>query len=234
MSESKFETLSSLVDDNLSSIELSKTHKAIDSILKDDELSDSWQNYHLIGDVLRDEIPQSLQLDLSSQIAEAIANEATILSPNSASTSSPTDDLITTESYQEQPTVIQASSRFKAKISQLFKPAGQVAIAASAAVLMVFGVQQNVADNSAITPNQIVQPVPLGGFANPVSYNYLPSGASSQTTNQSSNKVLANKNQSSDKLTSKQILDQKIAQQRRLQALINDHEQQVKLSSGIK
>jgi sigma-E factor negative regulatory protein RseA len=233
MSESKFETLSSLVDDNLSSIEQSKTYTPIDSILKDEELSDSWKNYHLIGDVLRDEVPQSLQLDLSSQIAEAIANEATILSPNSASVSS-SDEVIETDFFQDTPQVIEASSRFKAKIVQLFKPAGQVAIAASAAFLMVIGVQQNAIDNSIITPNQIVQPLPLGGYANPVSYNYLSSEQSEQLTNQSLNKALASKAQESDKLTSKQIIAQRIAQKRRLQSLINDHEQQVKLSSGIK
>lgn len=233
MSESKFETLSSLVDDNLSSIELQKTHKPIDSILKDEELSDSWQNYHLIGDVLRDEVPQSVQLDLSSQIAEAIANEATILSPNSASTPS-SEEQVASESSQSTVQVIQASDRFKAKVAQFFKPVGQVAIAASAAVLMVVGVQQNVAENSTITPNQIVQPVPLGGYANPVSYNYLSSGQTEQIQNQSFNKALVSKTQESEKLSNKQIIDQKIAQQRRLQALINDHEQQVKLSSGIK
>lgn len=232
MSESKFENLSSLMDDNQFSTELPKTHKSIDCVLKDNDLSDSWQNYHLIGDVLRDEVPQSLQLDLSSQIADAIANEATILSPNSAAVSS-SDEPTAAEYIQNTPQIINASNRFKAKVAKLFKPAGQVAIAASAAVLMIMGVQQNTVDNSVISPGHIAQPIPLGGYANPVSYNYLSSGQTDQVS-QSTTKTLMNKVKENKQLTNQQIIEQKIAQQRRLQALINDHEQQVKLSTGIK
>ncbi|GAA0820558.1 sigma-E factor negative regulatory protein RseA [Colwellia asteriadis] len=232
MSESKFETLSSLVDDSLSSIDLSKDAKPIDCILKDEELAQSWQNYHLIGDVLRDEMPQSLQLDLSSQIAEAIANEATILSPNSASVTAVADEL-SDNVAQEAPQVIQAQNRFTAKVKEFIKPAGQIAIAASAAVLMVVGVQQNVADDAAVTPNQIVQPMPLGGYANPVSFNYL-SPTQAEQNSIAEKKALASTTQSAGELTHQQKVEQRIAQQRRLQALINDHEQQVKLSSAIK
>ena len=62
----------------------------------------------------------------------------------------------------------------KIKVVKLVKPIGQVAIAASAAGLMIIGVGQNVANNpEIITPSQVVQTMPLAGYANPVSFNYL-------------------------------------------------------------
>jgi sigma-E factor negative regulatory protein RseA len=190
MSESKFETISSLVD-NYSVVE-QNSEQAIDDMLKDEHLSTTWRQYHLIGDVIRDEIPQTLQLDLSTQIAEAIADEPSILAPKNASKAS------------------NQHSDLKAKVVQLIKPVGQLAIAASAAGLMILGVQQNTVDNNeVITPSQVVQTKPLAGFANPVSFNY-------QTNTQ----------------TQKQVaMEQKIEQQRRFQALLSDHQQQVKLSA---
>ena len=188
MSESKFETISSLVDNYRASDQ--KSEQAIDDILKDEHLSNTWQNYHLIGDVIRDEIPQTLQLDLSAQIAIAIENEPTVLAPSTSSNKVDND--------------------VKAKIIQFFKPVGQLAIAASAAGLMIIGVQQNTADNNEIiTPSQIVQTKPLGGFANPVSFNYQQNTKSQQQA----------------------VLEQRIEQQRRFQALLSDHQQQIKLSA---
>ena len=189
MSESKFETISSVVDNYRSNDQASE--QIIDEMLKDEDLANTWQNYHLIGDVLRNEIPQTLQLDLSSQIASAIADEPTVLAPSTSKETIP--------------------SGFKAKVIQLMKPVGQLAIAASAAGLMIIGVQQNTADtDEIITPSQIVQTKPLGGFANPVSFNYPQQDTKSQQ---------------------KAALEQKIEQQRRFQALISDHQQQIKLSS---
>jgi len=192
MSESKFETISSLVDNYRASDQNSE--QAIDEILKDEHLSNTWQSYHLIGDVMRDEIPNTLQLDLSAQIASAIADEPTVLAPVAASNTASN----------------KVETGLKAKVIQLFKPVGQLAIAASAAGLMIIGVQQNTADtNEIITPSQIVQTKPLGGFANPVSFNYSQNTKSQQQA----------------------ALEQRIEQQRRFQALLSDHQQQIKLSA---
>ncbi|MCW8833734.1 MAG: RseA family anti-sigma factor [Colwellia sp.] len=189
MSESKFETISSLVDNYR--VDEQSSEQAIDDMLKDEHLSATWQQYHLIGDVIRDEIPQTLQLDLSAQIAEAIADEPSILAPKSVNNSS--------------------QQTFKAKVVQLIRPFGQLAIAASAAGLMIIGVQQNTADtNEVITPSQVVQTKPLAGFANPVSFNF-------QQNSQSQKQA---------------VIEQRIEQQRRFQALLSDHQQQVKLSAA--
>jgi len=188
MSESKFETISSIVDNYR--VPDQKSEQAIDDILKDEHLANTWQNYHLIGDVMRNEIPQTLQLDLSAQIASAIADEPTVLAPSASNS--------------------KVIGGLKAKVIQLIRPVGQLAIAASAAGLMIIGVQQNTADtNEIITPSQIVQTKPLGGFASPVSFNYQQNTKSQQQA----------------------ALEQRIEQQRRFQALLSDHQQQIKLSA---
>ncbi len=230
MSEIKSESISSLVDNYSPSTDDSISAHLVDNMLKDEDLSGTWQNYHLIGDVLRDEVPQSLQLDLSETISAAIAQEATILSPNSAMQTSGKNSQTTTDenvsisnhSTEQQPSsVVDATSRFKAKISGLIKPMGQVAIAASAAVLMIVGVQHNVAESPSVTPSQVVQTVPLSGYANPVSFN-----VQSSQSQQSKQQAQQEKN--------KQLASERVAQQRRLQALLKDHNQQVKLGSNIK
>jgi len=227
MSESKFETISSLVDNYRATSDESSVDKALDDILKDEHLTSVWQNYHLIGDVMREEVADTLEFDISQQISDAIAQEATILSPNNSTTP---NELIT-ETYSktsgvaseqqvlaQSNNVISAQERFKAKVVKLLKPIGQVAIAASAAGLMIVGVQQNSADNNLVEPlipSQVVQTVPLSGFANPVSFN-----------------VNADSNQQTQQMTAKQKNAQRIAQQRRFQALLLDHQQQVKLQQA--
>lgn len=229
MSEGKFETMSSLVDNYRTSTNEASVEQAIDEMLKDDNLSTSWQNYHLIGDVMRDEVPETLQIDLTDQIADAIAKEATILSPNNVAVSveslDNTDEITPTPDITEQqPRVISAQHRFKAKVAKLVKPLGQIAIAASAAGLMIVGVQQNGANNEiepTLMPTQVVQTMPFTGYANPVSLN---SPAQSQPVNR---KI-------QPQLTSKQKNEQLMAQHRRFQALLSDHQQQVKLTAGNK
>jgi len=180
MSESKFETVSSCVDN------FQHNENAFDEILNDEHLSTTWDRYHLIGDVLRNDIPDILQLDLSSEIANAIADEPTILAPKA-------NNIFVL--------------KLKAKVVEFAKPFGQLAIAASAAGLMVLGVQSNVAQNNeTILPSQIVQTIPMAGIAEPVSLNF----------------------QQPDIASQKQAF---IEQQRRFHALLSDHKQQIKLGS---
>ena len=183
MSESKFEKVSSLVDN----YQKNEGHSAelFEQLNTDSVLSDTWSHYHLIGDVLRDELPSKISLDFSTQIAQAIADEPTVLAPKKST----------------------LFNVVKAKVVQFSKPFGQVAIAASAAGLMILGVQQNVAQNEIVMPSQVFQTTPLAGFAAPVSFN----------------------TQSANRLSQKQIY---IEQQRRFQALLSDHHQQVKLSAS--
>jgi sigma-E factor negative regulatory protein RseA len=180
MSESKFETVSSCVDN------FQHNENAFDEIINDEHLSTTWDRYHLIGDVLRNDTPDILQLDLSSEIAKAIADESTILAPKANNV---------------------FVLKLKAKVVEFAKPFGQLAIAASAAGLMVLGVQSNIAQNNeTILPSQIVQTIPMAGIAEPVSLNF----------------------QQPDIASQKQAF---IEQQRRFHALLSDHKQQIKLGS---
>jgi sigma-E factor negative regulatory protein RseA len=180
MSEGKFETVSSCVDN------FQHNDKTFDDIINDEHLSTTWDRYHLIGDVLRNDTPDVLQLDLSAEIAKAIAAEPTVLAPK------------TTNVFM---------LKLKNKVVEFAKPFGQLAIAASAAGLMVLGVQSNVAQNNeTILPSQIVKTIPMAGFAEPVSLNF----------------------QEPDRASQKQAF---IEQQRRFHALLSDHQQQIKLGS---
>lgn len=182
MSENKFETISLLVDNYQSE------NEKLDEVLKDEQLSDTWDRYHLIGDVIRNDMPDEIQMDLSAQIAEAISHEPTVLAPRNA------------QSFV---------NKAKANVVKFIKPFGQVAIAASAAGLMILGVQQNVADTDTVAPTQVLQTIPLGGFADPVSFNYQNNSQKAQ--------------------------QQAFAmQQRRFQALLSDHQQQVKFGKVAK
>lgn len=66
--------------------------------------------------------------------------------------------------------------------------------------------QQNVANNDAFEPSRIAQTVPLGGVAQPVSLNY----------------------QQNSRVSQQQAF---VEQQRRFQALLQDHRQQIKFTS---
>ena len=138
MIENKFETVSSVVDSYQPSDEV------IDELLNDADLSATWDRYHLMGDLMRDETSDVINVDFASTIALAIENEPTVLAPRSSSS-----HLV--------------KSKIKAKVIQLAKPFGQMAIAASAAGLMVMGVQQNSVDNGFEIPeNKMVQTTPFG------------------------------------------------------------------------
>jgi sigma-E factor negative regulatory protein RseA len=231
MSDKKLESISSLVDNFSPSKDDSVNEHLVDRLLKDEHLSSTWQNYHLIGDVLRDEVPQSLPLDLSATISAAIAQEATILSPNLSTQKSTSNEqaLIETNDADalitNKASVINATNRFRSAVNALVKPVGQVAIAASAAGLMIMGVQSNVADSALpITPSQVVQTVPLAGYANPVSFSV-------QGTQQHNNRQVK---QPTQQIMNQKLIEDRVAQQRRLQALLKDHQQQVQLGSKIK
>lgn len=202
MSESKSELVSSLVDNYCVDYQqndalINELDQALDQLTDQaSHASDTWERYHLIGDTLRNELPETLQLDLSAQIAAKIADEPSILAPSTPSIDTPSVNLTTGSNV----------TTLKSKVVQFIKPFGQLAIAASAAGLMILGVQNNVANNDTIMPSQVVQTVPLAGFADPVSFNY-------QTSNAAAKKQAY------------------LIQQRRFQALLFDHQQQIKLNS---
>ncbi|RKF18601.1 hypothetical protein DBZ36_09350 [Alginatibacterium sediminis] len=149
----KFEQLSALIDGQNDEV------RFIDEVAKDEELSQRWQNYHLIGDVMRGECAKHVDLDLSSKIAMAIEDEPCIVAPRS-------------QEHSAEPQVgfaIAAFAGLHQRYKKVFSYAGQYAIAASVAVAAIVGVQHY----SQVQPNTLGEPVlhtiPIGGGVSPVS-----------------------------------------------------------------
>lgn len=102
------EQLSALVDDELDVEQASIFNK----LINDDETKDTWSRYHLIGDCLRDHVPEKISSQVATRVANTLRNEPTILAPRT-------------------------TKRFN------IKPIAGFAIAASVAMLAVFGVQRS-------------------------------------------------------------------------------------------
>jgi sigma-E factor negative regulatory protein RseA len=117
-----------------------------------------WQNYHMIGDAMRSELPKAFDLDLSAKIAAAIELEPAILAPQ-------------TNVHQSniKPTHDTGSTNNVSKLVPLFKQLGQYAIAASVALVAVVGVQNYNQEQDAQAPMSVLTTRPLVGSVSPVS-----------------------------------------------------------------
>jgi len=142
------ERISALMDNELPS------EQSMKALLEDPSLSATWERYHLIGDALRDELPEYLDKTLSQRIANALEQEPTILAPK------PQRSFLS---------VVQP------KVKQFIQVAGQYGIAASVAVAVLVGIQQYQQQgsmNAAIKQGPVLNTVPVAGSATPVSINY--------------------------------------------------------------
>ena len=132
-----------------------------------DELKETWDRYHLVGETLRNETPAGLDLGFADRISAAIADEPTIIAPDT--------------SAQPAPTVKPAS---KSNVIPLLGRFGQYGIAASVAAAMVIGVQQYSADQAAEQPLPVLQTMPVGGYHAPVSLQTEPASQVQQRLEQ--------------------------------------------------
>ena len=119
------------------------------SVLQDSQQQETWVRYHLIGDALRDELPGPITLDLADRVAQALADEPTVLAPRA----------------------LGWQARVKPIAAQVLRHGGQFAIAASVAAVSILGVQQYQLSQIA-APVSVLNTVPVGGMATPVSVNY--------------------------------------------------------------
>lgn len=71
------EKISQLVDEELGQ---DLRQSAIDEIIENDQACMSWKRYHLIGNVIRDEV-STIGRDLSGQIEKQLENKPTVLAP---------------------------------------------------------------------------------------------------------------------------------------------------------
>ncbi|WP_033136298.1 sigma-E factor negative regulatory protein [Aeromonas finlandensis] len=150
------EQISALMDGDLSDAEV------LNELEMDSDLQDTWGRYHLIGDAMRGDLPVNLQLDLSDSIMAALEDEPTILAPKPVEA---TPVL--------QPVV--APGKTDSNVVPLFRRVGQqlgqYAIAASVAAAVIFGVQQYQGQDGVPT-NPVLNTIPIGGSASPVSVHY--------------------------------------------------------------
>jgi sigma-E factor negative regulatory protein RseA len=149
------EKLSALMDGEL-------VDKALISELEQDQNGlQSWQNYHLIGDVMRGEAPATPEWNIAESVALALDDE---LAHSTYDKIAQIDE----RRIESQPTPSQARRQLPAWLSQF----GQVAVAACVSLAVILGVQQyGGSDPTAPQADQlpVLQTVPFAGSVEPVS-----------------------------------------------------------------
>ncbi|MFM2664509.1 RseA family anti-sigma factor [Vibrio mediterranei] len=165
----------------------------IEALEKDQESKETWHNYHLIGDVMRGDEPQSLDWNIAGSVASALENEP-----------AHTSDIVMP--IESQPTPSQAKRLLPAWITQF----GQVAVAACVSLAVILGVQQYSGQDPAQPEAEqlpVLQTIPFAGSAEPVS---LTRDSVAKSSNESVNVQ---------------------EQRRRINALLQDYELQLRLNS---
>ncbi|MCC4831215.1 anti sigma-E factor RseA C-terminal domain-containing protein [Shewanella sp. 1_MG-2023] len=130
--------------------------KTLAELSADENSHKQWQNYHMIGDAMRGELPQTIDLDLTANIAAAIELEPAIIAPQTETTSTHDAKVATTETKKDN-------------VVPFFKQFGQYAIAATVAMVAIVGVQNYGQDQNADSPLPVLNTRPLVGTASPVS-----------------------------------------------------------------
>ena len=150
MSTSRNEKLSAFVDNELTTEEM--------QCLELDEVQQStWMRYNLIGDVMRDDVPAQLQFDITDRIADALENEATLVSLE-----------------QKKASFGQRVVDKLANVTQfpVLQRTVQVGVAATVAAVAVVGVNQYAGQQEVLedtSPIPVLQTIPTAGSASPVS-----------------------------------------------------------------
>lgn len=135
-----------------------------------------WRNYHVIGDAMRGELPQTMALDLSASIAAAIELEPAIVSPQ-----------VSAPEVTVAPQQV-AVNAGQSRVVPLFKQFGQYAIAATVAMFAIVGVQNfNQTADDAASPSPVLITRPLVGSASPVSLQTGPVQQNQSYTNDQMN-----------------------------------------------
>jgi sigma-E factor negative regulatory protein RseA len=75
MNELNKEQLSALIDG-----EHDNEH-VLDNLIHNDDMKQTWSRYHLIGDCLRDNLPNEITHAISDNVSQALQNEPTVLAP---------------------------------------------------------------------------------------------------------------------------------------------------------
>lgn len=146
MSNNK-EILSSFADgQELSAAEL-------DKLINDVESAKDFERYHLIGDAIREELAPAFTTDFASSVSAAIAQEPAILAPKTSID-----------------TPVEPQNKPSGNVVSLFDRFGSYGIAASVAAVMVVSAIQLQSNQGAEQDIPVLQTIPTGGYASPVSH----------------------------------------------------------------
>ncbi|CAH0527153.1 RseA family anti-sigma factor [Vibrio hippocampi] len=129
----------------------------VEALAQDQESQQSWQHYHLIGDVMRGDEPKNLDWNIADSVAAALENEA----PHT-----PVAPVVMP--MEAQPSPQKAKRQLPAWLSQL----GQVGVAACVSLAVIVGVQQySMTDANQVETETlpVLQTIPFSGSVEPVS-----------------------------------------------------------------
>ncbi|WP_413285200.1 RseA family anti-sigma factor [Vibrio sp. MA40-2] len=166
------------------------------------ESQDTWKNYHFIGDVMRGESPETVNWNIAESVAAALDAEPAHSSDSVRSTHSSS----TTPHVESQPTPAEVRRQLPAWLTQI----GQVGVAACVSLMVIVGVQQygdSESSSRALASQPVLQTIPFSGSVEPVS--------------------LTRESVSADKNSDTQLTEQR----RRINAMLQDYELQLRLSS---
>ena len=77
MSEYNNEELSALIDGEYEG----NNDKVFDELIHSQEMKETWSRYHLIGDCLREQLPEKISSQVSTHVSNTLRNEPTVLAP---------------------------------------------------------------------------------------------------------------------------------------------------------
>lgn len=172
----------------------------ISEVENEKDAQQTWQNYHLIGDVMRGDAPDNPNWDIASGVALALEDE-------------PAHSNKVQPMLEEQP----APTKAKKGLPQWLTQFGQVAVAACVSFAVILGVQQYGGSVDG-QPSQVaetlpvLQTIPMAGSVEPVSL----------TRDSVRAKTDANKVSPQDE----QIAEQR----RRINTVLQDYELQLRLN----
>jgi sigma-E factor negative regulatory protein RseA len=133
MSDSLRESISALVDDEAQELEL---HRVLGSMGSDEELRQKWRRYQAVSFSIKRQMDCRFDLDISDRVAAAIAEEPVVVAE-----------------------VATGERNNKPRFGNLFKPALSMAVAASAAFVVIFAVQFSGSDDASTQLASGAQPL---------------------------------------------------------------------------
>lgn len=133
MTDKRKEELSALMDGEASELELRRLLKSME---QDSELSDTWERYHMIRSGLQGHTQLPLDLDISDRVARALESEQPLFDEDTF-----TPDLETDPAAEPSVQAVSPKKVSPTWLKQAWQPLTQTAVAASVALVAVFGWQ---------------------------------------------------------------------------------------------